>query len=301
MSTETTVSVIIPTYNYGRFVTQAVDSVLAQTYRPLEVIVVDDGSTDDTRQRLAPYGDRIRYVYQQNAGPEAARNTGLELAQGEFVAFLDPDDYWLPGKLEIQVRWLQKEPTAVMVCSRTCSEPTAGGSKGEGSVRWLTLDEVYMRNPVCTSTVVARRMVVEAVGRFRPGIRSEDWDLWMRLARRGGIGMWEEPLVVYRVHGGNRSRNVAAELPWALRVVEDNCRDLPVTWRNRVLRRRALAMVYLAGARLWAEQGRRGCAARTVAMSVWTWPLGFPARVRRARWERLRFVVGMLRRSGRRG
>jgi glycosyltransferase involved in cell wall biosynthesis len=295
------VSVIIPTFNYGRFVTQAVDSVLAQGYRPLEVVVVDDGSTDDTRARLSRYGPPVRYVYQSNAGPEAARNTGLSLARGKWVAFLDPDDYWLAGKLEAQVCWLQNQPDAVMVCSRTCAEPPACLPRGDGRVRWLTLDEIYMRNPVCTSTVLARRAAVEAVGRFRAGIRSEDWDLWMRLARAGRIAMMEEPWVVYRVHGQNRSRNVAAELPWAVQVVEDNCRALPATWRYRLLRRRALAMVYLSGARLWAEQGRWSRVVQTLGMSFWQWPLGFPAAVRRVRWERLRFAVGALRRALRRG
>src|SRR5690242_14754403 len=104
------VSVVIPAYNYGRFVGEAVDSVLAQSYPHVETIVVDDGSQDDTRERLAHYGNRIRYIYQQNQGLPAARNTGIRHSSGELIAFLDADDTWHPRKLEIQVRCLTDRP-----------------------------------------------------------------------------------------------------------------------------------------------------------------------------------------------
>jgi glycosyltransferase involved in cell wall biosynthesis len=238
-------------------------------------------------------------VYQQNAGPEGARNTGLALATGEFVAFLDPDDFWLPDKMELQVRLLRERPDVVMVCSKTCShERPAGGLPSLSLVRTreLTLAEVHLRNPVCTSTVVARKSVVDAVGRFRKGIRSEDWDLWMRLARAGKILVVETPLVVYRIHGENRSRNVAAELPWAVCVVNDNFAQLPATWANRRLHRQALAFVYLSGARLYAEHRQPREALRTVWRSWITWPFGFPPAVRRSVFERTRFGLGLIRR-----
>src|SRR5437773_3781756 len=98
-----TVSVVIPTYNYARYLPEAIDSALAQTHAPLEVIVVDDGSTDDTPRVLAVYGDRIRVIRQANRGPGAARNTGIAAARGEYVGFLDADDVWLPRKLELQM------------------------------------------------------------------------------------------------------------------------------------------------------------------------------------------------------
>jgi glycosyltransferase involved in cell wall biosynthesis len=97
------VSVLIPTYNRAYIVCRAIESVLAQTYPDIEVIVVDDGSTDDTRERIARFGDAVRYIYQQNAGLAAARNTGLAAARGEFIALQDSDDLWLPWKLEAQM------------------------------------------------------------------------------------------------------------------------------------------------------------------------------------------------------
>ena len=113
-----TVSVVIPTYNYGRYICETIDSALAQTYKPLEVIVVDDGSTDDTRERLAAYSDRIRYILQKNSGPAAARNTGIVAAQGEFVALLDSDDLWLPEKVERQVALYLREQDAGIVATQ---------------------------------------------------------------------------------------------------------------------------------------------------------------------------------------
>ena len=104
------ISVVIPAYNHGRFLREAIDSVLAQTYAPLEIIVVDDGSTDDTEQIVRSYGDRVRYIRQQNAGVGAARNNGIANARGEYVAFLDSDDLWLPEKLAVQVEYMRRHP-----------------------------------------------------------------------------------------------------------------------------------------------------------------------------------------------
>src|SRR5437763_447547 len=105
-----TVSVIIPAYNFARYVPEAIDSVLAQTYAPFEVIVVDDGSTDDTPKVLAAYGNRIRAIRQVNQGVAAARNTGLAAAGGEYVAFIDSDDTWEPRKLQLQMDRFDADP-----------------------------------------------------------------------------------------------------------------------------------------------------------------------------------------------
>ena len=111
-----TVSVIIPTYNRASLVAQTIDNMLAQTLRPLEVIVVDDGSTDDTAAIVAAYGDRVRYVPQRNAGPAAARNAGLALAQGAFVQFMDSDDLASLNKLEVQVKAMRKSGADMAYC-----------------------------------------------------------------------------------------------------------------------------------------------------------------------------------------
>jgi GT2 family glycosyltransferase len=109
--------VLIATHNYGRFITEAVESALSQADVAVEVVVVDDGSTDDTHERLATFGDRIRYIYQENGGFATARNTGLRAARGEFIAFLDSDDVWLPFKLKLQLAYLQTHPEVGLVCT----------------------------------------------------------------------------------------------------------------------------------------------------------------------------------------
>jgi glycosyltransferase involved in cell wall biosynthesis len=107
------ISVIIPTYNRAQLVTKAIDSVLAQTYHDYEIIVVDDGSTDNTKEVLQPYMDRIRYIYQENAGVSAARNAGIRVAKGEWIAFIDSDDQWLPDKLSAQIEFVSRSYTKV--------------------------------------------------------------------------------------------------------------------------------------------------------------------------------------------
>jgi len=109
------VSVIIPTFNRGYIIASTIDSVLAQTYRPIELIIVDDGSGDETREVVARYGTQVRYIYQENAGLAAARNTGLSVARGEFIAFQDSDDIWLPWKLKAQVAIMREHPELAFV------------------------------------------------------------------------------------------------------------------------------------------------------------------------------------------
>jgi hypothetical protein len=120
------VSVLIPSYNRAYILATAIDSVLAQTYRPIEVIVVDDGSRDDTRAVVARYGDQVRYIHQSNGGLAAARNTGLAAARGEFIAFEDSDDAWLPWKLKVQVAVLQRFPQVAL----TWTDMTAISEQG---------------------------------------------------------------------------------------------------------------------------------------------------------------------------
>ncbi len=114
---EVMVSVIIPTYNRAGYLIEAIESVLAQTYRDIEIIVVDDGSNDNTREKLKPYEDRIEYIYVENGGPAYARNVGMRMARGKYIAFLDSDDRYYPYKTEIQVDFLERHDDVALVCS----------------------------------------------------------------------------------------------------------------------------------------------------------------------------------------
>lgn len=202
------VSVIIPTFNRADTVRRSIDSALDQTYRPLEVIVVDDGSADATRDVLSGYGDRIRPIYQANGGPSVARNTGVSAARGEFIAFLDSDDTWKPAKIERQVSLMLAGGKRVPCC--ICNAAIINGdvtvsTTFEVSDVTCGLPEGYWINPapilatrfiLFNQVVMIRREVFETVGRFKPEMRLlEDYDLAFRLAQLGPWAFIEEPMV----------------------------------------------------------------------------------------------------------
>jgi glycosyltransferase involved in cell wall biosynthesis len=208
------VSIIIPSYNAAAYVKYAVDSALAQTYKNCEVIVVDDGSTDNTRQVLAPYIDsgKIKYIYHENKGLAGARNTGIKNSSGEYIALLDADDIFLPEKIAEQVRVLE-ENTDFGVCYSDLihfsdSEPRKfyhhRYKYPSGNIFEPLLHKQFI-NPL---TVMARREVFEQCGYFNESLRrSEDWDLWLRWAHAGVKFYYlDKPLAYYRVRSiGNLS------------------------------------------------------------------------------------------------
>jgi glycosyltransferase involved in cell wall biosynthesis len=195
------VSVIIPVYNCERYLAEAIESVLAQTYRPIEIIVVDDGSTDSTASIATSFKGDVRYVHQPNGGPAAARNRGLKLARGNVIAFLDADDLWTPNKLSLQVDCLLKHPHIgyTLARQRNFLEP------GTDRPAWLR-KELLLKDYVGTlQTLVARRKVFEQVGVFDPTFRiNEDMD-WFARAKDAGIPMIVVPevLAYRRIHSTN--------------------------------------------------------------------------------------------------
>jgi glycosyltransferase involved in cell wall biosynthesis len=211
----TTISVIIPTYNYDRFLREAIDSVLAQTYPAQEIIVVDDGSTDDTPRILAEYGDRIRVIRQDNLGVSAARNTGIAAARGEWVAFLDSDDVWRPRKLECDVARIAADPDLGMVhCGAEQFDNTGktlfvflGGLEGWVAPDLLRLDREVIAAPGSGLTV--RKTAAEEAGGYDTRIEcAEDWDFCYRIACRHRAGFIPEVLARYRLHGSGRHLNI---------------------------------------------------------------------------------------------
>lgn len=203
------VSVIIPTYNRAETVRRSIDSALEQTYRPIEVIVVDDGSIDATREVLESYGQRIHPVYQENGGPSVARNTGAAAANGEFIAFLDSDDVWKPAKLARQVHLMLEGGECVPCCISNaeivCEEQSATTTTFDISGVMTNLQEGFWLNPapilatrfiLFNQVVMIRREAFCKVGGFKPELRLlEDYDLAFRLARLGPWGFIAEPLV----------------------------------------------------------------------------------------------------------
>lgn len=211
MDTPPTVSVVISTYNRADLLDQTLASVFAQTYRDFEVIVVDDGSTDHTRRTVQKYGDRINFIHQRNSGRSLARNAGIAAARGEYIAFLDDDDLWLPRKVELQVRIFEASPDVDVVYSpmRVIGGSAHGAVWNEAApAREHLIEQLLSRNCVGNpSVVMVRRASLEAVGLFDPYVEPcEDWDFWIRLAIRGcNFQFIPEPLIEYRVHESNTS------------------------------------------------------------------------------------------------
>jgi len=272
-----TVSVVIPAYNAAWCVEKAVDSVLAQTFRDFEVIVVNDGSTDDTTSVLSRYGDAIRLINQTNGGMSHARNSGIRAARGEFIAFLDSDDWWLPAKLEHQVGLMRGRPE-VGFCSCTARvEDTEGQLLNLWACRnWQGsfLAHLFASNadvPGSCSAVLARRHLVQRAGAFDETLRgAEDPDLWMRLAAISEYACLPEPMAVILKRKGSVSRNLEPMRESTIRVMRKNRALLPPTHQGRYWRQ-CMANVYADYAKWRYREGQRWAAIadalRTLALS----------------------------------
>lgn len=226
------VSVIIPTYNRAHLIERALDSVLAQTYENMDIIVVDDASIDDTEAVVRRYSDsRIRYVrHDQNQGGSAARNSGIRLAKGEYIAFLDSDDEWVPEKVQRHLDVFQTHPEYHVVYSAVKNVYPDGtfrirqhdGPEGE------IFDQLMVRNVVGpTSAFVIKRECFARVGGFDESLPSaQDYDMWLRLAKHYRFKRIPEPLVIYYWHGDQITKNVEAKWHGMIAILEKYKEDL---------------------------------------------------------------------------
>lgn len=288
------VSAVIPTFNYGRFVTEAVESVLAQTYGPIEVIVVDDGSTDDTRERLAPYMDRIRYIYQPNQGLSAARNTGIRAARGRWIGLLDSDDLWHPQLVETQLRYLAADPEVDLIATTSL-----GTLRFDG---WPPIDETtpcevqvvsgtkaMVRTRFGASGVLVRRACFEAVGYFDTELRSaEDREMWIRIASRFRVVKLGRRLWWYRVHAGSMS-GVAARME--LNDLKALRKAFVRVGASCLLRRKVWGYAKKAAAYRYDTAGERAKAIGRVLHSMLSWPFPYPRDERNTRFERPKMLA----------
>jgi glycosyltransferase involved in cell wall biosynthesis len=199
-----TVSIIIPTYNRASFLRKAIQSVLQQTYRNFEIIVVDDGSTDDTLESIGEMHNRVTYLYQAHKGRSAARNYGIQVSKGEYIAFLDSDDQYLPQKLELQIKFLENNPSLGMVYSWSLAIDEEGKELPflfKGNLSGWIYPQLLFSWPITTPTVVVRSDVIEQIGGFSEELDLwEDDDLWRRIARSYPIGCQRQPLCKIRIH-----------------------------------------------------------------------------------------------------
>lgn len=239
-----TVSVIIPTYNRAALLVEALESVLAQSFQDFEVIIVDDGSNDDTAERLKPYltDDRVRYFCQSNGGPARARNYGIRGAFGEYIALLDSDDLWLPAKLEKQVALLRANPDIGLTYSDVTWIDAAGQPMEpqplKAQRRFPTYYEDLMFENVIYgpgTTVVIRRENLpqhEWYDELLPTI--EDQDFFLRLSKDNQFMYAPEPLVLMRNHGSNLQHDPDAMATGRLRFLDKLKQDTPPTYRHHL-------------------------------------------------------------------
>ncbi|MBJ7281659.1 MAG: glycosyltransferase [Acidimicrobiia bacterium] len=232
------VSIIIPAFNAQEYLGETIDSVLAQTYRPIEIIVIDDGSTDETVEIARAYGDPVVVIEQENRGPAGARNTGFDAARGAIIALLDADDQWMPSRLERCVDVLQSDPQIGFVTTdaflieegqRTGKRYYGGYQRYPFPDRASQLEEIAKRNFVFVSAVFDRRLLDLVGGRLDERLwGTEDYDLWTRFVLAGAAAeLIPEPLAWYRIRSDSVSR--ARERQWKahLTVLEQH---LPTLW-----------------------------------------------------------------------
>lgn len=251
------VSVIIPCYNHARYLSQAIASVLAQTRVAAEIIVIDDGSTDDTAQVAASFGEHIRYLYQPNAGLSAARNAGIRAGKGDYLGFLDADDLWRPDFLRVLVSLLDSDARLGAVYCGSRFVDANANPLSQVITRTVPAERLYDALidgeffPPCA--VLVRRAVLEHVGLFDEALRaSEDWDLWLRVAEQYPFAGTPQTLALYRMHGSNMTRDLEHIHRSQLQVLRKHFgpeTGNPETWSGK--KQRAFA-----GVALWQSLAR---------------------------------------------
>jgi glycosyltransferase involved in cell wall biosynthesis len=274
------VSVVIPTFDRRPFVLEAIRSVLEQTVDDLEVVVVDDGSTDGTLEAVEGVADpRVRCVRKEHSGIAATRNRGLAESRGRFVAFLDSDDLWVPEKLEKQLPLLEGENGFVYARYRSVRDGETLRSKPVGGPSGRIFLSLINRIFVQTSTAVVKREVIDAVGGFDASLRyADEYDFFLRLAERTRAGFVDEDLVIYRIHGGNESRNRERRVSENLEVYRRLFARSDLTRRARKAASIRVARYAVQLGRLRFEAGDVDGAARCFREAVEARPFSLAAR-----------------------
>jgi glycosyltransferase involved in cell wall biosynthesis len=275
------ISVVIPVLNGAEFIADAIASVLKQTLSAFELIVIDDGSTDQTAAIVKTFDDRrLQYVYQANAGLSAARNAGIRVASAPWIAFLDADDRWLPGKLAAQIDRARSCPDAHMVyCGATwLSRDGEVLADIPAVVEGDVLLHLLLGNCIAgsASSTMLHRGVLDKVGSFDEKLRCcEDWDLWLRVASVTRIVKVEDKLVQIINRPGSLAKDARRMRDAGINVLQKAFSSYAIDFKR--VRSRALAATYMYAAMTLHEQRQFGAAARDVARSILHRPTYLPA------------------------
>lgn len=215
------VSIIIPTYNCAKYILEAINSVLNQTYQNLEIIIINDGSTDNTQELVQSYinnfNEKIKYIYQENNGHAVARNVGILNSNGEYIAFLDADDIWLPNRLEEGVKILDNCPDIALVHARTIrvseeGKPVINLVRNKNFLSGNIFENLFLRKAhISSPTVLVRRECFRQLGLFDENLArfgSEDKELWLRITKNYYVDYLDKVLAYYRVRENSQSKNI---------------------------------------------------------------------------------------------
>jgi glycosyltransferase involved in cell wall biosynthesis len=303
----TTVSVVIPYYNRAEWLWLAVESVLAQTFRDFEIIVVDDGSEEEPRLHERFTDARIRYVRQEHRGASSARNHGLRLATGKYVAFLDADDVFLPEKLLVQVAQMDAHPGIALSHTSYVRIDTMGRRLEEipaGRFRGRVYPDILLQCPIATPTVMVRRATLDEQRlRFEESVSiGEDIILWIDLARHHSVFGIDQPLTKVRMHGKNADSDPESQYRGRLDILRHAFRKDPTF--SMLYRRRAFAGVCSETGQFFLELGDQKKALRYFGRGLIYWPADLRSLsivVRLALPPRLRAILRSIRATMRQG
>lgn len=254
---EPLVSIITPTYNRADFIGQAIDSVLAQTYGHFELIIVDDGSEDETRELVETYQDsRIIYRYQENQGQSIARNLALKIARGDFICFLDSDNFWFPDKLEKSLEVFREHPEVDIVYGDGVTINESGQEISRENMRRYTghiAAHMLKDNVVSMNTTMARRRCFDEMGGFSGKRRvADDYDLWLRFSARFYFFYLPEYLAYYRVMENQISSDKIRRFTTNESIIMDFLKQYPAALTARE-KREGLGAFFLRKARYFAS------------------------------------------------
>lgn len=297
------VSVVIPAYNYAKYLPKAIDSVLLQDYTDYEIIVVDDGSTDNTAEIVAAYGDKVRYIYKQNAGLPAARNTGIKAAKYDYIGFLDADDEWLPGMLSHAMETFARLPDefALVACRAVIVDSNSNPLNRKRLVPktpWeITCRDILLKTQFSPSSVIVKRVVFDTVGMFDESLRSaEDREMWIRITTRYKAMLNGDRLIRSRRHPNNMSKH-------ADRMRQNTRLVLRRAFKNGYVPRTAVffwlkvfSFNHFETAWMYSDEGRHGKALQQLLVSILLCPcISKPNLLNEPPLFRLRTLVRILR------
>ncbi|MBU1863052.1 MAG: glycosyltransferase, partial [Candidatus Omnitrophica bacterium] len=267
-------------FNAEKYISETLDSVFSQTFKNFEVIVVDDGSTDNTGEVVKLYNREVKYIYKKNGGSATARNVGIKAARGEYVAFLDADDLWIENKLEEQLKVLENNTDLVWTYTNVVMfgeenknilyRPRTARKFLNGDILQHLLLEDFIPSP----TPILKRSVFDEIGYFDETLmRSEDWDLWIRIAEKHPVYYTKYPLAMYRSHPFNKSSisDLQVTLKNRVRIIENAVKRAPERLLN--LKAKALANVFFGIGKFMLKRGdhsgARGMFFEAMCKNIW--------------------------------